>query len=833
MQNILEYIEQNAVDGIIFRTDKLITSVPAGKPKLLSDAYKQVADLLYKIQDESTRYTYIQQITEKYGINSEILEKRFDQLEKDAESKRKKEVEKKRGELLEKSDSKLARLPDGVSPDDFYTYLLFEMKDGNKTGYWFPLQNGAEYEKLTNFVLRPLYHLKSPEKNCRLLEATTFIPQLNRYHTSLIEFNSDEFIKLDSFKCRLFDEGPFFVEASMSKSHLSRINKKYNFEFPVCYELRNLGWQSEGFFAFANKIYNGSLADYDEYGVVQVNNQHFLSPSIAESSKQIRSEESLFENDKHLTYSQPSIKFEKWCELIGYCYKDNGHIGIAFVITTLFADIIRKQRNIPLLYPYGVVESGKSAFSESLQNLFFKNLIPFNLSTSSTDFAFWSRLERFRNCPVVYNEFDENAIKDEWFRAFKGMFEEQGREKGRGRDGKTMKQKVAATVILVGQYLSTKDDNSVLSRSIPCLVKPRVFTSEETEYFNTLKKLEKDGLAGLICELLTLREDFNKNYHTVYNELYKQLSTDIKSKGKAYKNRILESYTILITSVKIASEKIRLPFTFDSFRNYCIERVIEFSGLINESNALAEFWKVVEYLVGRGELIDNWHFRIIGANEISILDKDNKKMVKQFDETKKLLLIRLSDVFREYARAVKQTTNGKTLNEQTLKTYLHQQPYYIGVNPSNQFKVNDKFSGQARKINTSSFVIDLDLLNINIEQSTDMEDEREPVLLKTVITGTCQPTTLENRFQFRTCREIETESGGTSKEFITCYIDKSDRVEKELMLHYTVELEGLITKPNAKGYRNMDVAKYTVYDMGGNKIENQLELDADKPFEVF
>lgn len=829
MLNILKYIEENAVDGILFRADTLIKAVNANKPKELAEAYKKTADLLFKIQDESIRATYQQQLCEKYNINAEIFDKRFIQLEKEAEAKRKKEVEKKRSQILEKSDGVMARIPDGVSVDEYYTYLVFEQKDGNKTGYWFPLQNGAEYEKKTNFVLKPLFHIKSPEKNCRLLEATCFIPQLQRYHTALIEFNSDEFIKLDSFKCKLYDEGPFFVEASMSKIDLSRINKKYNFDFPVCYELRNLGQQAEGFFAFANNIYkDGELREYDKYGVVEVEGQHFLSPSVAETAKQIRTEESLYENDKHLSFVKTDLTFQTWCELIVDCYGDNGKIGVAFAVTTLFADIIRRQRNIPLMYPYGVVESGKSAFSESVQNLFFKGLMPFNLSTSSTDFAFWSRLERFKNCPVVYNEFDENAIKDEWFRAFKGMFEEQGREKGRGRDGKTMKQKVAATVILVGQYLSTKDDNSVLSRSIPCLVKPKTFTQKEVERFNFLKEKEKSGLSSIICEMLVLREAFNKNYHKTYNEIHKEISSDIKSAGKTYKNRILESYTVLVASVKLAAETFKLPFTYNEFKTYAVERIIEFSGLINESNALAEFWKVVEYMVNRGELQENWHYRIIGANEITLSDKENRKVQKQFDEPKKLLLIRLSDVFREYARTVKQTTAGKSLNEQTLKTYLYQQNYYIGNNPSQQFKVFDKLSGNMKKMTTSSIVLDYELMNINIEQSSEFEDEREPATLKVKITTRCINTTLDNKFQFRACREID-ENGNTQKEFITCFIDKSDKAEQEILVDKIVELEGMVTKPNAKGYRNMDVKNYVIFDT----VTGLPALNSDDPAGLF
>jgi len=64
------------------------------------------------------------------------------------------------------------------------------------------------------------------------------------------------FVTVDQFLQAVFNEGAFLFFGN--KAQFMKILEHIANNFPVCNELKTLGWQREGFFAFANGIYNGS-----------------------------------------------------------------------------------------------------------------------------------------------------------------------------------------------------------------------------------------------------------------------------------------------------------------------------------------------------------------------------------------------------------------------------------------------------------------------------------------------------------------------------------------------------------------------------------------------
>src|SRR3546814_645526 len=143
--------------------------------------------------------------------------------------------------------------------------------------------------------------------------------------------------------------------------------------------------------------------------------------SMAFSSIQggVRAEDDLYKNDKYLKWVPAQIDFAQWADLMGKVYGADGWVGAVCAFVALFRDVVYEVGNYcPHLYAHGAVQAGKSKYAESISNLFFSDMPAFNLN-QGTDYAFWARLGRFRNCPVLLNEFDENSIKDEWFRAIK------------------------------------------------------------------------------------------------------------------------------------------------------------------------------------------------------------------------------------------------------------------------------------------------------------------------------------------------------------------------------------------------------------------------------
>jgi hypothetical protein len=604
-------------------------------------------------------------------------------------------------------------LPKWIDKDRFWRYGFDWKVDGmDGTGIYF--NEYGKPKKLTNFVLTPLIHVYTKEEtgNRRLTELQ------NGYLKTVIELPTKAFTIITS-------EGAFFTLDGFSKSHLNKLKAFYLGEYPKCYELNTLGWQPEGFFSFSNVIYKNQLIEYNAYGFAEVEGQNFLSMGASSALEGVRAEDDIYKNDKYLRFNQSEISFNRWCELMVKVFPDHGMIGITFALMSAFKDILfKRNNNFPMLYAYGSVGSGKSKFAESICNLFLHDKPMFNLN-QGTDYGFFSELGMFRNVPVGLNEFDENAIKEEWFRALKGAFDGEGRKKGSGLRNKTKTQEIHAAVILIGQYLSTKDDNSVLSRTLPCKFSENNDRSPEAiANYDELKLQEKKGISSLLCDVLQHRQYMADNFTQRFVTVSSELKAAITRLGIQPKSRILENYSAALTTAKVIGEKLNLAFTYDAFFKYCVAEIQKLSGIMSESNSLSTFWKTVEFLLDQNFIENGWHYKVKTESEVRLSagrDENGKMATKthHFEEPKKLLYLRLSTIHALYAKEIRNVTGKVGQNEQTILTYMKDQKYYIGSNPAGLFS-----DGQGNSKNTSSYVFDYDMLGANLE--TFKEEKTEP-----------------------------------------------------------------------------------------------------------
>ncbi|MES2810035.1 MAG: BT4734/BF3469 family protein [Bacteroidota bacterium] len=666
-----------------------------------------------------------------------------------------------------------APLPPWLSSDrekcDFYWQNGWVPRsDGfGNTGLYFATGNGPK--KLTNFVINPLVHIYSPipENNRRFTELN------NGISTPVLQMPGKAFTSLEVFDSMLSDESNFFTIDGFTKSHLNRLKAFYLGEYPKCHEIDMLGWQPEGFFSFSNMIYKKGLFEYNKYGYAEVDGQNFLSMGASNALEGVRGNNDIYKNDKYLCYKESPITIEKWCSLMHQVYLDHGMMAIVFVMMSVFRDILfKRNNNFPLLYFYGPVESGKSKIAESVANVFTHNMPMFNLS-NGTDFAFFNLMERFANVAVGFNEFDENTIKDNWFTAFKGAFDGEGRPKGLGKKNKSTTQAINVAIVMVGQYLSTKDDNSVLSRAIPSKITPRLDrTVEELALYDELKSYEKKGISSLICELLAHREFVDNHFLHRYVKMNAELKADLLKDGITPKGRLLENYSVALTMANLMGEKIHLPFSHDTFKAHCKAEIIKVGMVMAESNSLSQFWKTVEFLLDQGLIEQGNHYKVESLPKVRILIDRTKADYKTFEEPKKLLFLRLSTIHMLYATEIRRQTGKSGQNEQTIITYMKDQASYIGSNPGSMF---------AHGTNTSSYVFDYDLLGVNLERFKDT-GERAVELTGTVY------------------RDAEiTDVIGTPKLSFTLLQDESypdeatgTKVKKEILTNCTSQLNNMV-----------------------------------------
>ena len=359
-----------------------------------------------------------------------------------------------------------AALPAWIDKEHFWQFEFDSKVDNYHTGIYFSNSAKNVPKRLTNFTIKPLIHVytKDEGSNRRLTEFDNGLPG----GKVVMELPSKAFTSMDFFDALITQEGEFFTYDGFSKSHLNRLKAYYLQKYPKCYELKTLGWQPEGFFSFCNLIYKDVPVEYNDYGYADVDGTKFLSMGASNILAGVREEDNAYKNDKYLEFVQPKITLTEWAKLFILVYPDHGMMGVAFTMMSVFKDVLfKRNNNFPLLYPYGPKSSGKSKFAESIQSFFTLQMPMLNLN-QTTVFAFFNRLERFRNVAVGLNEFDENSIEEVYFKALKGAFDGEGRDRGTGSKNKTKVQDINVAIMILGQYLTTSDDGSVLNRSFPC-----------------------------------------------------------------------------------------------------------------------------------------------------------------------------------------------------------------------------------------------------------------------------------------------------------------------------------------------------------------------------
>ncbi|NCC62642.1 MAG: hypothetical protein EOM12_17280, partial [Verrucomicrobiae bacterium] len=427
----------------------------------------------------------------------------------------------------------------------------------------------------SNFIIVPLFHIYSKSDNKRLIKIVN-----EHGYERIIDIPSSKFVSFEQFQQLVYGEGNylFFGNGSQFKKILAKISDKY----PICNELKTMGWQREGFFAFANGIFTTTWQPVDSYGITEFDDKKYFSPAFSLVYQDVREDDDEYENDRYFTYIAGRLTFNQWAERMGKVYTDKAPWGISFFMAALFRDLIyEKFKFFPLLFLFGQPQSGKSAMAWSLSNAFFHNLPAYNLN-SGTVVGFFRRLARFRNTVSWFDEY-HNEIDKVKFEALKASYDGIGHEKGRKtQDNRTTVTKVNAAICVSGQYLPTVNDNALLTRSILLSFPKRdannPFTKQEIDNLNALREIEKDGISSIITEIIRHRPTVEREFPATYATVYNAVKNHFVERKFQYTERIINNYICLLTIVKIFEEKvneIKLPFTYSQLYSNALQMIMK------------------------------------------------------------------------------------------------------------------------------------------------------------------------------------------------------------------------------------------------------------------
>lgn len=681
--NIKEYILEAAQDAVIWKTE-LIKNKAANDPNLISEMVNDVCSMLFQIKDDLKRSAYMETCRKLIKQPAKVLKDKIESFVKVAE------IKASQGERKSQSiDLEVLGLPEGA---DYKQFLENGFVSHENSVYF---RNRDHFFKGSNFKITPLFHVYGKQDNKRLCEV---ISETGK--KKIIDFDTTDFVQMAKFESRLLDEGNFTFSPEVQTNQFKLLRNFILNEFIMAYELKTLGWQQERFFAFANCVYhNGIIKEANDYGIIQLETgvtndsdymedvKHFYSPSASVMYKFTRDGDDPYENDRYFIYKKSPVTLEQWMAQLKKVYGAKAITGIAFCFASLFRDIyLKRYQFFPHLFLSGEKGSGKSKFGESLVAIFTYKQEPFDLN-SGTPVAFYRRLSRIMNAPTMLEEYHD-GVDDKIFQSLKGAFDGRGREMGKATgDNRTTTTKVNSSLIILSQYLSARDDNSLTSRSIvEHFIKPiESFTNEQIEDYSLLKSWEEAGMSSLLPEILKYRDHVEDNIHKKYAELSRKMKIELK--GKDYQERMLQNYLALLVPINLLSEHFKFPFTAEEIWWQFKNAILDSSDLIIESEGLAEFWRVLEFLLDTKRINIGNQFDIERAPHVKLQSRKGEpdfEWKNTADE--KILFLRLNAVHQLYHKEISTREGIEVIGENTLKNYFRSKKYFLGSIKSRRFE---------------------------------------------------------------------------------------------------------------------------------------------------
>ncbi len=603
--------------------------------------------------------------------------------------------------------------PHGLSQEQLESQNKYGFYEKENQLYFSEKTGGAV--KYSNYTIKPLFHIASINQTRKLFELTNF-----KDENTIIEVDIESMVKLDKWQVYCESKGNYLFWGN--KTHFLRIKQKLYDTTKYCYVIENLGWQKDGFWAWADGvIYKKKFIPVDEFGIVTVKDKNYYIPAF---SNLYKDDKTVFKNERKFVRKSQDISFYDWSTKFISVYGNNAKLSICALLTAVFSDyIFSVAGSLPLINFFGVKGTGKTEHAISLLNFFGERQNVLNIH-KGTEYAAAVHLENFKNAFALIDEY-KNTLDIKKIEYLKGIYNRDGRLRGSIKAGvKTETTQVNSMVLLCGQEMPTADV-ALFSRLVFLAYYNPEFTQEQKDKYNDLKALEKHGLTHLTEELLQYREIIENEYEQSFYEVEKKLSDQLPP---SIDGRLIKNYTTIITLCKILEKYIKLSFSYQDTFDLSIIRIMEQYKIMNTSNEVNSFWESLISLIERGIITEGENYKLQEELSVKLKVMENgKNTVRNFDfdgTAKNILYLKMSTVYSYYAEhAIK--IRQEIMPKKSLEYYLMHSKAFIGTKNPCRFR-NTTTTGWAfdyKQLTDSG----IDLLKNddkgNVIKTTGLEDD--------------------------------------------------------------------------------------------------------------
>ncbi len=651
-----------------------------GDPEIQHKAIAEISKLLQLIPGDDLRKSYINKIAKHHTVTQRELS---DYLKKSKPQKKK------------KKDTGL--LPKDVDHKEFNRWGFYQ----HKNQYFFTDRNGIPVRQ-SNFVMRSLFHTISYEDSRRIFELTNL-----HGHKIVCDFDMNEMTSLQRFKRHIEEKGNFLFMGQ--DVHMIKLKLKLYEETQTCFEVKNLGWQKEGFWAWSNGIQTESgFTPITEHGIVTFKDENYFIPAFSSIYK---SDKSLFIDERKFKYSTSLVSSNEWSAKLIKVFGPNAKVAVAFWVASVFRDhILHLFKNFPIFNLFGPKGTGKSQLAISLTAMFGEPQTPFNIH-NGTKPGLADHLQQFINGIAFIDEY-KNAIEYDKVEVLKSIYDSVGRSRMNMDKKKKETTAINQAVVICGQDMMTADI-ALLSRAIFLQYAKANFGMEEKAAYDEFKTLESKGFAHLTAELLSQRTYFENNFYSFYMDTFSDYNDRLKD--EKVEDRIIRSMCSIVASFRCVSSKMKFSFDYDELLDFTVQTLIFHNKQLSKSNEVGTFWDIFESMFDEDKIKNKWHFRLDWSDRLKTGEAE-----MTFTEGKYLLKFKfntISKLYSEHARRI----GVKPLGIDTLRFYLENHDAFLGYVKRVKFHKKEYEAAEGKVIEhkqvTSAMTFRYEDLDINLERN--------------------------------------------------------------------------------------------------------------------
>lgn len=595
-----------------------------------------------------------------------------------------------------------------------------------KNGCYCSYDKEGDLERWSNFTMQPLFHIIDGDNAIRIFRLKN-----ERGTIKELELRQEELVSLNRFKQRVESLGFFSFKGDAVK--LDNL-KEYLYSITdSAVQLSKMGWNtSEELYAFGDGIFaDNVLYEVNDLGIVKVDERTFYLPAF---SKMHLDQRDAYQFERSFSCREHGeVTLYEYVRRMVQVFGDNAKVGFAFVLATLFLDVVKQtSKRLALLNIFGRKGTGKTELGTALMSFFVRLNDPPSLATTSM-----ASLNEMLSCAennLVHLDEYKNELDFRKIELLKQIWGGSGQtKKNMDGDKKVQRTFVRSGVILTGQDAPTRDD-ALFSRVIHLAYSEVTFSKEAKRNFEEFQAISARGAVHLTVQLLKLRKLFETDYAAHYAVCKRQLVAALSEDN--VEDRLLNNWLAPLAAFHTVQTSLDLPFEYTDLFNICVGGIRRQNEQLKKNSDIAVFWSMLDSNHMQGRIVAKAHFAI---KQMSQFKRNNGETI-DFGRDKTILFLNYQNVVNALGQRVNGSNVIGKLDTVSLESYLRTHPAFLGTRqhrfqvllpngtPDYTFENRDgKSIRRVKEVRPMAFVFDYELLKesyeINLETVERAENE--------------------------------------------------------------------------------------------------------------